>query len=95
MIEHESVNELIADRLLTLLGIEHLYYQLIHADILVDGKVQETYVCASENFRAGARISRPSTSAMRVNGRTEIARLTSASVWVGQSISGKCSSWTF
>jgi len=52
VIGHESVNELIADRLLTLLGIEHLHYQLIHADILVDGKMLDTYVCASENFRA-------------------------------------------
>ena len=51
VIGHESVNELIVDRLLTLLGVEHLHYQLIHADILVDDKVQETYVCASENFR--------------------------------------------
>ena len=51
VIGHESVNELIVDRLLTILGVEHLHYQLIHADILIDGKVQETYVCASENFR--------------------------------------------
>ena len=51
VIGHESVNELIVDRLLTVLGVEHLHYQLIHADILVDGKVWETYVCASENFR--------------------------------------------
>ena len=52
VVGHESVSELIVDRLLTLLGIEHLHYQLIHADILVDGKVLDTYVCASENFRA-------------------------------------------
>ena len=51
VVGHESVNELIVDRLLTLLGIEHLHYQLIHADILVDGKPQEIWVCASENFR--------------------------------------------
>lgn len=51
IVGHESVNELIVDRLLTVLGIEHLHYQLIHADILVDGKLQETYLCASENFR--------------------------------------------
>lgn len=51
IIGHESVNEIIADRLLTILGIEHLHYQLIHADILVDDRVLETYVCASENFR--------------------------------------------
>lgn len=51
VVGHESVNELIVDRLLTLLGIDHLHYQLIHADILVGGKVLDTYVCASENFR--------------------------------------------
>ena len=48
---HESVNELIADRLLTLLGIEHVSYQLIHADIHLDGKIHDTWLCASENFR--------------------------------------------
>jgi len=52
VVGHESVSELIVDRLLTLLRIEHLHYQLIHADILVDGKRLETWVCASENFRA-------------------------------------------
>ena len=31
---HECVNELIVDRLLSLLGVEHLHYQLLHADIL-------------------------------------------------------------
>lgn len=51
VVGHESVNELIVDRLLTLLGIEHLHYQLIHADILVGGKMLDTYVCASENFK--------------------------------------------
>ena len=51
VIGQESVNELIVDRLLTLLGIEHLHYQLIHADVLVDGNVLDTWVCASENFR--------------------------------------------
>ena len=40
VVGHESVNELIVDRLLTLLGIEHLHYQLIHADVLIDGKIQ-------------------------------------------------------
>ena len=51
VIGHESVNELIVDRLLTILGIEHLHYQLIHADLLIDGNKLDTYVCASENFR--------------------------------------------
>jgi len=38
IIGHECVNELIVDRLLTILGIPHLSYQLIHADVTVDGK---------------------------------------------------------
>lgn len=35
VVGHECVNELIVDRLLTILGVEHLHYQLIHADILI------------------------------------------------------------
>ena len=52
IIGHECVNELIVDRLLTILGIPHVFYQLIHADVVVDGKVHEVYLCASEDFRA-------------------------------------------
>ena len=48
---HECVNELIADRLLTVLGIKHLHYQLIHAQILVNGKEQETWLCGSDDFK--------------------------------------------
>ena len=48
---HESVNEIIADRLLTILDIPHLSYQLIHADIIVDEKPVRTWLCASRNFR--------------------------------------------
>ena len=51
VVGHESVNEIIVDRLLTKLGIEHLHYQLIHADILVDGWMVETWLCASEDFK--------------------------------------------
>ncbi len=47
----ESINELIVDRLLSVLGVEHLSYQLIHADISVNGKILETYLCASEDFK--------------------------------------------
>lgn len=59
VIGHECVNEVIADRLLTLLGLEHLHYQLIHADILVDDVVRETYLCASENFRERGEDKQP------------------------------------
>lgn len=43
--------EIIADRLLTVLGIEHLHYQLIHAEIQVNEQIIETYLCASEDFK--------------------------------------------
>lgn len=51
VIGHECVNELIVDRLLTILGIPHLSYQLIHADIMLDGIIHEVYLCASEDFK--------------------------------------------
>lgn len=51
IVGHECVNEIIVDRLLTILGIEHLEYQLIHADIEIDGKIHETWICASRDFK--------------------------------------------
>lgn len=51
IVGHECVNEIIADRLLTVLGIEHLHYQLIHSDIQVNEQIIETYLCASEDFK--------------------------------------------
>ena len=46
IIGHECMNELIVDRLLTIQGISHLAYQLIHADVVIDGKAHEVYLCA-------------------------------------------------
>ena len=51
VIGHECVNEIIVDRLLDILEIPHLRYQLIHADVLIDGKTHEVYLCASEDFK--------------------------------------------
>ncbi len=48
---HECINEIIVDRLLSVLGVEHIHYQLIHADIEIDGQTFETYLCASEDFK--------------------------------------------
>jgi hypothetical protein len=48
---HESVNELIASRLLTILGIPHVEYSLIHAMLSIDEKEVETWISASDNFR--------------------------------------------
>ncbi len=52
IVGHECINEIIVDRLLTLLGVEHLQYELIHADIEVEGQVYDTYICASEDFKS-------------------------------------------
>ncbi len=51
IIGHECVNEIIVDRLLSVLGIEHLSYQLIHARVLIDQKEHETWLCASRDFK--------------------------------------------
>ena len=48
---HECINEIIADRLLSILGIEHLHYRLIHALVTVDGRDFETWLCASQDFK--------------------------------------------
>ena len=52
IVGHECVNEIVVDRLLEILGIDHLGYQLIHADVLVDGRKHETWLNASEDFKA-------------------------------------------
>ena len=51
IVGHESVNEIIVDRLLNILNIEHLHYDLIHAEIELRGRKEETYLCASEDFK--------------------------------------------
>jgi len=51
IVGHECVNEIIVDRLLTILGVEHLEYQLIHADVEIEGKIYETWLCASRDFK--------------------------------------------
>ena len=48
----ECVNELIACRLMNILGIGHLQYKLIRVLVLVGGKEYETWMCRSENYRA-------------------------------------------
>lgn len=50
VIGHECVNELIVDRLLTTLGIPHLSYQLIHADVSVDGRMLMYGKVSQENY---------------------------------------------
>ena len=51
VIGHECINEIIVDRLLTILGVEHLNYELINADIEIEGKIYSTFLCASEDLK--------------------------------------------
>ena len=51
VIGHECVNEIIVDRLLTILGVEHLDYDLICADIEIEGRTHSTYLCSSLDFK--------------------------------------------
>lgn len=51
IVGHECLNEIIVDRLLDVLGIEHLKYQLLHAQIIVGDKEYDTYLCASSDFK--------------------------------------------
>ena len=48
---HECINELIADRLLSVLQIPHLHYQLIDAWIQIGEQKYRTWLCRSEDFR--------------------------------------------
>lgn len=69
IIGHECVNEIIVDRLLELLGIEHLRYQLIHAKVDIDGQLQDTYLCASQDFK------KPGESKIALESYYQIERL--------------------
>ena len=51
VIGHECVNELIVDRLLNILGVEHIHYDLIHAAIEIGGNAFDTYLSCSEDFK--------------------------------------------
>ena len=51
IVGHECVNEIIACRLLDLLGVKHLSYTLVHAKVMVRDIVYETYLCRSEDFK--------------------------------------------
>lgn len=65
---HECVNELICDRLLSILGVDHLHYQLIYADIRIDDSVYETYLCASDDYK------RPGESKIALDAYYELER---------------------
>ena len=74
VVGHECVNEIIVDRLLTLLGVEHLGYQLIHADIEVEGKVYDTWLCASKDFKKAGESKAALDNYYQVNKRIDESR---------------------
>lgn len=51
VVGHECINEIIADRLLTILSIDHLEYELINAEIEIEGNILSTWLCSSEDFK--------------------------------------------
>ena len=48
---HECVNEIVASRLMGLLGIAHVRYTLVHARIVVDDVEHVTWLARSKSFR--------------------------------------------
>ena len=50
---HECANEIVASRLMSILGIEHLEYRLVHSLVRVNGKDHETWLNRSRSFRKG------------------------------------------
>ena len=49
---HECVNELVASRLMELLGVDHVRYTLIHARVVVDEVERTTWLTRSKSYRA-------------------------------------------
>lgn len=48
---HECANEVVASRLMGLLGVPHLEYQLVHALVSIDGVEHDTWLNRSRSFR--------------------------------------------
>ena len=48
---HECVNEVIAARLMDILGVPHVRYTLVHACVVVDGAEYTTWLARSKSFR--------------------------------------------
>ena len=51
IVGHECINEIIVDRLLNILGVDHIHYELINAVIEIEGRQYDTFLCCSEDFK--------------------------------------------
>lgn len=73
IIGHECVNEIIVDRLLNILGVEHLEYKLKHADVEINTQIYETWLCASEDFKTRGESKTALDSYYQMNARPGIS----------------------
>ena len=73
IVGHECINEMIADRLLTILQIPHLSYQLIRARIQIEEEEMTTWLCRSKDYK------RPDESKIALDTFYQMERLTSES----------------
>ena len=67
VIGHECVNEIIVDRLLNILDVPHIHYELVNADIEIEGKVYQTYLCRSEDYKSHGESKTALDNYYRVN----------------------------
>lgn len=72
---HESINEIVAQNVADILGIPHLRYELLHGDIQVNGRVYETWLTRSRDFK------RPGEHKLTFETYYEMAGLEQEGVW--------------
>ena len=51
IVGHECINEIVVDRLLDILGFEHLHYDLLHGVVNVNNTDYQTWLCESLDFK--------------------------------------------
>ena len=51
IVGHEAINEVVIDRFLRLIGVDHLRYELVYALIKNEDKEFNTYLCVSDDYR--------------------------------------------
>ena len=57
IVGHECIYEIIACRLMDLMGIRHVEYTLVNADVDIDGHTFRTWVCRWEDYRQTGEIA--------------------------------------
>ncbi len=57
IVGHECIYEIIACRLMDLMGVRHVEYTLVNADVDIDGHTFRTWVCRWEDYRHTGEIA--------------------------------------